>query len=194
MQVLIFPNEKNDVVVLYPSPEFQDRVEILAATDIPSGRPYRVINIEELPESQTGWIWAEEGEIQAKPLVVSRHDVDVERDRRMRSRIYYMDKYFDVSSSSLQRITGAAALAGFAIGQGAQPGNFFWHGGEAPFGWIADDNTVVLMDAFQVFNFGRIAATNETMHIFAARNIKELDPIPYNYTDDRYWPYIGPSK
>lgn len=88
---------------------------------------------------------------------------------------------------SLQRITGAATLAGFAVAAGAQPGDFLWHGGSEPFGWIAADNEVVTMDAQTVFAFGQAAAAVETRLIFAARALREMDPIPEDFRDDRWW-------
>lgn len=119
---------------------------------------------------------------------VSPEAINAERDRRMRGTFLFNGTAFNCDEASLQRITGAATLAGFAIGAGAQPGDLFWHGGQQPFGWIAADNSVVPMDAQSTFAFGRAAAQNESAHIFAARALKDMDPIPADFTDDQWWP------
>lgn len=118
----------------------------------------------------------------------SRADVNYERDLRMRGVFSFNGTVFNCDADSLQRITGAGTLAGFAIAAGAQAGDLFWHGGESPFAWIAADNSIVTMDAQTAFAFGQAAARNETLHIFAAKAIKDMDPIPTDYTADFYWP------
>lgn len=133
------------------------------------------------------------GEFTPPEIIISDDDVDAERDKRMRSNIYFMGKYFDVSTVSLQRITGAATLAGFAIAQGAAVGDYLWHGGTTPFSWITDDNSIVQLDAHDMFNLGKLAASNETAHIFAARTLKDMSPIPQDFRDNIYWPAIGPG-
>lgn len=115
-------------------------------------------------------------------------EVTEERDRRMRGTFNYMGVSFDCDSSSLQRITGVATLAGFAIARGAVVGDLYWHGGDAPFIWISADNVPVEMDAQAAFRFGQVAAENETAHIFAARVLKDMEVIPWDYTDDKWWP------
>jgi hypothetical protein len=69
-----------------------------------------------------------------------------------------------------------------------QPEDLFWNGGLSPFAWIAADNSLVTMDAQTVVEFGRTAAQHEQSHIFAARALKDMEPIPLDYTDDSYWP------
>lgn len=118
----------------------------------------------------------------------SRADVNAERNRRMRSTFIFNGTEFNCDADSMQRITGAATLAGFAMGAGAGAGNLLWHGGTAPFAWIAADNSIVTMDAPTTFAFGQAAARNETLHIFAGKALKDMDPIPADYTADEYWP------
>lgn len=124
------------------------------------------------------------------PVVITRADVNAERNRRMRGTFTFNGTAFNCDSDSLQRITGAGTLAGFAMGAGAQAGNLYWHGGTSPFAWIAADNSVVTMDAPTAFAFGQAAAANETLHIFAAKALKDLDPIPTDYANDAYWPSV----
>jgi hypothetical protein len=35
---------------------------------------------------------------------------------------------------------------------------------------------------------GQAAAANESAHIFAARALKDMSPIPSDFSDDAYWP------
>ena len=115
-------------------------------------------------------------------------DVTAERDRRINKQFVFNSKLVDFDEASKQRMTGAATLAGFAIMEGAKVGNLFWHGGAQPFAWISADNTVMAMDAQTVFAMGKAAAAWETAHIFAARALKELNPIPEDFSKDDYWP------
>jgi len=114
--------------------------------------------------------------------------VNAERDRRLGTTFTFAGKSYDCDTASLARITGAATLAGFAMGAGAAAGNLRWHGGTADFTWIAADNTLTTMDAQTCFAFGNAAAANQSAHIFAGRTVKAMDPIPADYTDDKYWP------
>lgn len=114
--------------------------------------------------------------------------VNIERDRRMRGTFEFNGKVYGCDPSALQRITGAAALAGFYLAAGGSPTNVNWHGRPEPFAWIAHDNSIEVMDAQTVFAFGEAAAANETAHIFAARALKDTVPIPTDFTDDSYWP------
>lgn len=145
-----------------------DFAEILAGLSVIDGQ---IVRTDDAPVRQ-----------ERKDLVMA------ERNRRMRGTFPFNGHVFDCDEGSLQRITGAAALAGFAIGQGAQPGNLFWHGGSTPFAWISAANVIVTMDAHTTFAFGQAAAANETAHVFAARALKDMDPIPENFTDDQWWP------
>jgi hypothetical protein len=130
-------------------------------------------------------------EIEVDPAQIraqTQEAITQERNRRMRGTFEFQGNTFDVDQGSLQRITGAASLAGFAMGAGAQAGDLFWHGGEQPFGWITADNQIVTMDAPTTFAFGQAAANNESRHIFAARALKDMDPIPADWQDDKWWP------
>jgi hypothetical protein len=44
------------------------------------------------------------------------------------------------------------------------------------------------MDAQTVIAFGQAVAAMKSAHIFAARSLKDSDPIPADYTSDGYWP------
>lgn len=119
-------------------------------------------------------------------------NVNRERDRRLSLPFSFaiagQTHIFDRTPISLQRITGAATLAGFAIAAGAQPGNLLWHGGQSPFSWITAENVTVQMDAQTTFALGKEAAAVETRIIFAAFALKGMDPIPDDYASDGHWP------
>lgn len=114
--------------------------------------------------------------------------VDAERDRRIHSGFTFNGVRFQSRLEDQKRIAGAGTLAAVAIMNGAQPEDFRWHGGDTDFVWIAEDNSLVPMDAQTVIAFGQAAARHETLHVFAARALKDADPIPSNYIDDIHWP------
>lgn len=120
--------------------------------------------------------------------VVTAEMVKAERDRRLEADFEFQGKMYQRDSKSLDRITGAATLAGFAIAAGAQVGDLRWANATRDFGWIASDDTVTTMDAQTAFAFGQAAAERETSIVFAAKTLREMDPIPTDYTDDGYWP------
>jgi hypothetical protein len=115
-------------------------------------------------------------------------DVNAERDRRLVLPFAFSGKMYDRDPRSLDRITGAATLAGFALAAGAEPLDFQWHGGTEPFAWIANDNSITVMDAATTFAFGREAAAVETRIVFAARALKDMPVIPEDYAADHWWP------
>jgi len=120
-------------------------------------------------------------------IVITSAHVNQERDRRLNGTFEFAGKDYDCDEQSLARLTGAATLAGFAMGAGAPAGYLRWHGGDEDFAWIAHDNSLVAMDAQTCFALGQAAARNQSSHIFAAKAIKEMDPIPADFTDDAYW-------
>lgn len=115
-------------------------------------------------------------------------DVNAERERRLVGDFTFAGKQFQRDARSLQRIAGAASLAGFALGAGAQPGNLRWANPDRDFVWIASDNTLMAMDAQTCFAFGQVAANVETNIIFAAKQLREMNPIPADFADDKWWP------
>lgn len=110
------------------------------------------------------------------------------RDELIASGFWFNDVKYDSRPEDQKRISGAALLAFMAISQGAQANNYLWHGGSESFSWIAQDNSVVEMDAPTVISFGQTAAEHERAHIFAARALKDMDPIPGDWVNSLYWP------
>jgi len=117
-----------------------------------------------------------------------RRRIDIERDRRMKAGFLFGGVAYDFDDASKARITGMATLAGFAMAQGAQAGDYLWAGGATPFVWIASDNSFVPMDAPTCFAFGQAAAAHEIAFIFAARMLKDMAPIPEDFSNAAYWP------
>lgn len=113
--------------------------------------------------------------------------VDAERDRRLDLNFAFNGVSFQRDPVAIRRITGAGALALGAIVAGAQAGDYYWHGGADPFTWIAADNSLVQMDAQTTYAFAAAAAAIETILVFKAKALKEMEPIPADFTDDSYW-------
>lgn len=59
MQVIIFKNDAGGVSVIYPTQEALDAygIEAIAKKDVPSGKPYKIIDAKELPtrEQRNQW-------------------------------------------------------------------------------------------------------------------------------------------
>lgn len=117
----------------------------------------------------------------------NRADVNTERDRRTHAGFQFQGKLYQFDPASKARVTGAATLAKFAVLNGAQLGDLRWINPDVDFSWIAADNTLTTMDAPTASAFGDTAAVHEQRHIFAARALKAMNPIPADYTDDKYW-------
>lgn len=114
--------------------------------------------------------------------------IRAERDRRLAADFLFQGVMYQRDPTSLARITGAATLAGFAVAAGSPPGNLRWANANQDFSWIASDNSVIPMDAQTAFAFGQAAAAVETAIVFAAKTLRDMDPIPTDFTNDGYWP------
>lgn len=113
-------------------------------------------------------------------------DVNAERDRRMATFVFD-GKAYDLKGQSLANVSGAATLSLAAIINGAQPGDLRWADSDQDFTWIANDNTIVPMDAQTTWAFAQTAAAWRKHCIYKARALKDMSPIPSDYTDDKYW-------
>ncbi|WP_129792565.1 DUF4376 domain-containing protein [Sphingosinicella sp. CPCC 101087] len=132
------------------------------------------------------------GIVMAEPqLVPTPLLVDVERDRRVYSGITFAGMRFQTREQDLRNIDTTLTFAMAALAQGGgQPEDYFWHGGDQPFVWIAEDNTLVPMDAATFASFAAASTWRRADHILAARTIKDMNPIPADFTDDSYWPEV----
>lgn len=111
-----------------------------------------------------------------------------ERDRRIAAGVVFDSVIYQSRATDRENIAGAAQLALMATLRGeGQAGNFFWHGGDQPFAWIAADNSLVQMDAPMVIDFAKTAAAMKQAYTMVARAIKDMDPPPADIKDDALW-------
>lgn len=116
-----------------------------------------------------------------------KQKVNIERDKRL-TLFRFAGKDYNFDADSRQNISDAYALALAAVVNGAQPNDYRWADADEDFTWIAYDNTSTLMDAQTTLAFGQAAASWKADHIRTARAIKDIDPVPVDYTDDSRWP------
>lgn len=123
------------------------------------------------------------------PVVVpNAAAVDAERDRRVDAGVEFGHVMFQSRATDRENIAGAAQLGFMAMVAGAQPGDLRWSNPDQDFAWIATDNSLVPMDAQTVVAFGKAAAERKQTLIFAARQLKDMQSIPADYADDKWWP------
>lgn len=113
--------------------------------------------------------------------------VNQERDRRI-AVFPFGGRLYQLDGESQVNVAGAGTLALAAIIEGAQVGNLRWSDADEDFVWLAADNTATAMDAQTMFAFAQAAAAWKREHIYAARVIKSLTPIPADYADNSRWP------
>jgi hypothetical protein len=63
-QRIIYPNDDGGVSILIPTPEYlaEHTIEELAAKDVPAGKPYKIVDVSDIPEDRTfrnAWEYAE---------------------------------------------------------------------------------------------------------------------------------------
>jgi hypothetical protein len=114
--------------------------------------------------------------------------IDIERDRRINGGFTFHDVLYQSRPQDRENIAGAAVAALAAISAGAAVNDCRWHGGDADFQWIAEDNTLHLMDAQTMLAFGQAAMAHKQAMIFSARSLKDMAVIPTDYADDQHWP------
>lgn len=115
-------------------------------------------------------------------------DVDVERDRRMAAGVEFNGTLFQSRPSDHENIIGASQLAFMAVAGGAKPGNLRWSDPNQDFTWIAADNSQVPMDAPTVVDLGKAVIARKQALIHAGRQLKDMEAIPGDYVDDKWWP------
>lgn len=61
MQVILYPNPLGGVCIIYPTLEYADQIEAIAAKDVPEGLPFVIIAADALPDRATrdAWLWAD---------------------------------------------------------------------------------------------------------------------------------------
>lgn len=68
MKVIIYPQDDGKVSVVIPAPEYADQIEAVAYKDVPKGKPWRIIDYEDLPsrDFRDLWMWSDHGKIQIR--------------------------------------------------------------------------------------------------------------------------------
>lgn len=124
----------------------------------------------------------------ASDLEVPKEDVSRERDRRISSGFTWSTKEFQSDEDSRENINGAVSGALAYLISGGSPDELYWDNPNVPFMWLAKNNELIAMSPSQVVQFGQAMMAHKKQCIFAARTIKDMNPIPKDFTDDKYWP------
>ena len=52
-QRIIYPNDEGGVSIIVPAPECGLTIEEIATKDVPSGKPYKIVNVADIPSDRT---------------------------------------------------------------------------------------------------------------------------------------------
>lgn len=52
-QRIIYPTDEGGVAIVIPAPECELTIEEIAAKDVPAGKPYKIVNVSEVPSDRT---------------------------------------------------------------------------------------------------------------------------------------------
>ena len=54
-QRIIYPTDDGGVAILIPSPEYlaEHTIEELAAKDVPAGKPFKIVDVSDIPSDRT---------------------------------------------------------------------------------------------------------------------------------------------
>lgn len=54
-QRVIYPTDEGGVAILIPTPEYLEThtIEELAAKDVPAGKPYKIVDVSDIPSDRT---------------------------------------------------------------------------------------------------------------------------------------------
>jgi hypothetical protein len=52
---IIYPTDEGGVAVIVPAPEWlaENSIEALAAKDVPEGKPYKIVSVDDIPSDRT---------------------------------------------------------------------------------------------------------------------------------------------
>jgi hypothetical protein len=64
MQRIIYPTDDGGVAILIPTPEYLEThtIEELAAKDVPEGKPFKIVDVADIPTDRhwrNAWVWQE---------------------------------------------------------------------------------------------------------------------------------------
>ena len=52
-QRIIYPNDEGGVSVIVPAPECGLTIEQIAIKDVPAGKPYKIVDVSDIPSDRT---------------------------------------------------------------------------------------------------------------------------------------------
>ena len=61
-QRIIYQTPEGGVAIIVPAPECGLTIEQIAAKDVPSGKPFKIVDVSEIPSDRTfrnAWEWVE---------------------------------------------------------------------------------------------------------------------------------------
>ena len=99
--------------------------------------------------------------------------VDIERDRRVDAGILFQERLYQSRAGDREKIMAKAVLA-------LNDPSYGTH-------WIAADNSIGYMDNETLKAVGMTAMERKEALTFAGRTLKDMEVIPQDYTDDKYW-------
>lgn len=59
---IIFPNDEGGVSIIVPAPDCGLTIEEIAAKDVPAGKPFKIVDVSDIPEDRTfrnAWVYEE---------------------------------------------------------------------------------------------------------------------------------------
>lgn len=62
-QRIIYPSDNGGVCIIIPAPECGLTIEQIAAKDVPAGKPFRIVDVSEIPTDRSmrdAWVWSDE--------------------------------------------------------------------------------------------------------------------------------------
>jgi len=61
-QRIIYPNDEGGVSIIVPAPECGLTIEEIAAKDVPAGKPFKIVDVADIPSDRTfrgAWEYSE---------------------------------------------------------------------------------------------------------------------------------------
>ena len=123
--------------------------------------------------------------------VIDPSEVDAERDRRKHLDLTFdvdaNSKIFQADRASQTHMHEAAVWALKAVEAGAAEDDYLWNSNTENFQWILADNSLLLMDAHEMIGLWAAVSKRNTQLQLKGRLLKDMNPIPMNYTDNSFW-------
>ena len=106
-----------------------------------------------------------------------------------------MGHRFQSDEFSQRNMADASQSADSAITRGVAEDDYRWQmGATEDYVWIDADNHHVPMTAYDVRGMYQNMMRWKQSHIFSARALKDMDPIPGDYAADSHWTFVPPSE